>query len=208
MDKKILAKIKKAKILTEDELKSLETSIEPKEETKSPKDEVSDTMEAMEEPKEETPTMGEEEPSTEEPATPPVSEPAMEEPPMGEPEGEEPMMEAPTLEAPMPPTDLPAMGEPGMEEGAPMGEMTKAPVAETGETTAVSLGDLDQVKTTISTLENKIRSLEEVISKLSVVGEPTQEDFGISGKGKTVAGGEPMDDKVGAMIKKMGGFSK
>jgi hypothetical protein len=49
--------------------------------------------------------------------------------------------------------------------------------------------------------------LEDVLSKLSVK-EDTEEDFGISGQGKTTAGGEPYQDKAAQLVKKMGGYSR
>lgn len=207
MDKKILSKIKKAKILTPEELTELEASFSTTSEEKSPKDKVNEPVEEVKD------TPKDIAPKTED--VTPMEEPVMEEPkdvaPPVEPMGTPGTPEAPvktdapvTPEAPMDiPSDVPPV------DPSQTLDPSQTPVAETGtDTGQVSYGDLEQVKTTMSALENKIRSLEELISKLSVVGEPTQEDFGISGKGKTVAGGEPAEDKIGAMIKKMGGYSK
>jgi phage shock protein A len=72
---------------------------------------------------------------------------------------------------------------------------------------AVTPADLEQMKTTLGALESKIANLEEVLSKLSVTQEPAETDFGISGKGKTAGGGEPIRDRAADLVKKMGGFS-
>lgn len=181
---KLLEKIKSAGVLTPEEFAELETKLVPSEDidVNAPMEEVA------QEPTEETPA---EEPIP----TPPA--------PLGEPE---PLPEVPEV----PPTPEVAMPEAAnvetgeVEQEIPSVE-TEVP-AEVG--TGVSMGDLDQVKTTISTLENKIRALEDVLSKLSVNAETPEDDFGISGKGKTVAGGEAYEDKAAQLVKKMGGFSR
>jgi hypothetical protein len=211
MKKEILKKIKDANILSAEELTELESKLGKEKETvKSPKGEVKEDVKP-----------------TETKPTEKVGEAPVEAP--------KEMTEAPTEETPMESAPAPVEGKPteemapatpveptpGEEPMAPEGALPPDGVnpeqvpptdvmtpANEGDMGSVSPGDLEQVKTTMSTLENKIRALEDVLSKLSVSGEPTEEDFGISGKGKTVANGQPNDDKVGSMIRKMGGFSK
>jgi hypothetical protein len=198
MDKKILTKIKNAKILTDQEMADIESKLFPMEnkDAKNPKDEVAPKM------------------PMEKPAVP--AEPLKEETVEGEAEVPPEMGEIDAEK----PADEPVV--PGVEPEPAIEDMTDEVVDETGmpdapvepmkaeapEVGAITTADMDQVKTTISTLENKIRALEDVLSKLSVNAEPEEEDFGISGKGKTTAGGEAYEDKASALIKKMGGFSR
>jgi hypothetical protein len=55
MDKKILSKIKKANILSPEELTELESAFNPKGETKSPKDKVSEPLGKTDKPKDVAP---------------------------------------------------------------------------------------------------------------------------------------------------------
>lgn len=193
---KLLEKIKKSGILTPEELTELESKFvtDVEVEVKTPQGEVAET---------ETP---------EAPAPLPPTEP------VGEPVPTSKMPEAPApvddkvapspTPAPMKP-EVPENLNPEPVEPQPETPLVEGTPAQGGiEPTTVSIGDLDQVKTTINTLESKIRALEDVLSKLSVKEEEPEEDFGISGKGKTGAGGEPYEDKAAQLIKKMGGFSR
>jgi hypothetical protein len=198
MDKNILTKIKNAKILTEQEMAEIEGKLFPMEnkDAKNPKDEVAPKM------------------PTEKPAVPaePLKEETVEgktevKPEMGEIDAKKPVDEPVVPGVEPEPAIVDTTNEMVDEAGMPNApvEPKKAAAPEVG---AITTGDMEQVKTTISTLENKIRALEDVLSKLSVNAEPEEEDFGISGKGKTTAGGEAYEDKASALIKKMGGFSR
>jgi hypothetical protein len=194
---KLLEKIRKSGVLTPEELTELESKFaaEVEVDAKNPKDEVAPVDTPVATPAPEPVDTPVETPAPEVPEAPLPMETAA---PVGDVpspvKGEMPL-EVPTNEQPMP-------VEPGKEP------LIEVDVAQGGvEPTTVSIGDLDQVKTVISTLESKIRALEDVLSKLSVK-EETEEDFGISGQGKTTAGGEPYQDKAAQLVKKMGGFSR
>lgn len=189
---KLLEKIKKSGILTPEELTELESkfAVEVEVDVESPKDEVA--------------------PMEEEAATPaPTPTPDMDIEPAPEvPETPLPPVDA-VAPSPAPAPEVPENLNPEPVEPQPETPLVEGTVAQGGiEPTTVSIGDLDQVKTTVSTLESKIRALEDVLSKLSVAQEPVEEDFGISGKGKTSAGGEGYEDKAAQLIKKMGGWSR
>jgi hypothetical protein len=195
---KLLEKIRKSGVLTPDELTELESKFaaEVEVDAKNPKDEVApvDTTVATPAPKS---------------VDTPVKTPAPEVPEAPLPmETAKPMEDAPSPVKGEMPLDVPTKEEPMPVE---LGKepLIKGDVAQGGvEPTTVSIGDLDQVKTVVSTLESKIRALEEVLSKLSVKEETEEEDFGISGQGKTTAGGEPYQDKAAQLVKKMGGYSR
>ena len=209
MDTQILAKIKKANVLTPDELLSLESKLSPAvtPDAKSPKDEVAPVT---------NPT-----PTVDKVATPKDNVPPVDAP-----------IPAPKLET-VAPTETPiesataggsvtpeaTVGEPTetpevppLLEGAdtpenPTQDIPDVPEAAATPNVAVTPADLEQMKTTLGALESKISNLEEVLSKLSVTQEPEETDFGISGKGKTAGGGEPIRDRAADLVKKMGGFS-
>lgn len=210
MDTQILAKIRKANILTPDELTELEGKLVPVPtvDAKTPKGEVTPIENAptlpaetkVETPKDIVP------PSPVAPATPKPTEALLESATKGgavAPTGSVSTPETPEVPEVAEGVDKPTPDAPTETPEVP----TDNPTDPTPEPNQVGTGDLEQVRTTLKTLETKISNLEEILSKLSVTKEPEEADFGISGKGKTAGGGEPIRDRAAELVKKMGGFS-
>jgi hypothetical protein len=181
LNKTIIEKIKKANILTPQELAELETTAVPTEgkvDAPAPAMEPAPAPAPVEEDKE----LGAEEPKTEEPA-----------------------METPELPAEVAPANEPI---PAIEKPTTLPPEGPMPAADAGvdPVGTVTVDDLAEVKKTTESLQAQIKALEEVISKLGE--QETTEEFGITGKGKSLNGSDEYSDASEQLVKKMGGFSR
>ena len=189
LNKTTIDKIKKANILTPDELAELESLAVPTEPTDVAPGK--DAAPVVKEP-------------VKEPAMAPTPAPAVE-PKL---ETAEPIKEETAMETPEAPAEIDAAPTPAIEDTTTAPEMPPMPAANAGVEPAgqVTVDDLAEIKKTTESLQAQIKSLEEIISKLGE--EEVTEEFGITGKGKGLNGSDEYSDAADSLVKKMGGFSR
>lgn len=126
-----------------------------------------------------------EEPAETEPTEEPVEEPLPEEPNVEEQPGEE-----------LPPVEQPPVEENPMEQ--PMGE--PQPTAENGNNTLELENKVKELESTNAEMANRLKAIEEVITKLGIVVETEDDQLGLTPTGTPSVQGE--NDAFAAINKK------